>query len=252
MAAICHVNCHSKGPHTHTVIFLHERDSEAEEFASEFFESEASKPANKPRTLLDLFPTIRWVFPSAPILQPRRFDTTMSQWFDMWSVEDPDMKSELQRDSLHESVASILEVIKQEEALLPRDRIFLGGISQGFATALSIFFAGGQGLGGLIGLCSWMPLGISTQHCTNKSGDIEGIFQALQKLYTSQPTRSVDADSMRSTPIFLGLRNVLRVCMPVVYWHNYESGGHCINEPQGLDDIVEFLNARIQSDGYIN
>lgn len=126
--------------HTHTVIFLHGRDSNAKEFASELFESEASEPVDQPRTLPDLFPNIRWVFPSALTLHSKRFSTDMSQWFDMWSVEKPSERPELQHPGLHQSIKRILRVIKEEEETrVPRERIFLAGISQGFATAIAAF-----------------------------------------------------------------------------------------------------------------
>jgi lysophospholipase-2 len=78
-------------PHTHTFIVLHGRDSTAQEFASEFFESEispsASDPTGSDRTLQALFPTVRWVFPQAGSLPAERFEgVEMSQWFDMWSL----------------------------------------------------------------------------------------------------------------------------------------------------------------------
>ena len=76
-----------RAAHTHTVIFLHGRDSDGREFADEFFESEASGPVEQPRKLRDLLPGIRWVFPSAPILRSERFGIEMSQWFDIWSAK---------------------------------------------------------------------------------------------------------------------------------------------------------------------
>lgn len=30
-----------------------------------------------------------------------------------------------------------------------------------------------------------------------------------------------------------------------VEWHDYEDGGHWINEPQGVDDFVRFLQANL-------
>lgn len=117
--------------HTHTIILLHGRDSEAEEFASEFFECEAT---GTEQTLPNLFPTVRWVFPQANSLHSGRFGIEMSQWFDMWSVEDQQELAELQVPGLRSSVNRIAELIKQEELLIPRKNIFLGGISQGFAT----------------------------------------------------------------------------------------------------------------------
>ncbi len=134
--------------HTHTIIFLHGSDSHAGEFASELFESEASvsrataQHDQQSQTLTALFPTIRWVFPVAPILRSQRFDTDLSQWFEIWAVEDPDERSQIQHDGLHQSIVSILNIIKTEEKLLPRNSIFLCGISQGFATALALLCRG--------------------------------------------------------------------------------------------------------------
>jgi hypothetical protein len=69
----------------HTVIFLHGRDSTAQEFMEELFESQASDNLNLPQS----FPGIRWVFPTAPMITSSRFGCEMSQWFDMYSTEDP-------------------------------------------------------------------------------------------------------------------------------------------------------------------
>lgn len=71
--------------HTHTVILLHGRDSTASEFASDFFESQDSNDL----TLPESFPCIKWVFPGSKLGNSARFKIAMSQWFDMWSVENP-------------------------------------------------------------------------------------------------------------------------------------------------------------------
>lgn len=158
MSSNTHVVCPRDGhQHTHTVIFLHGRDSDCDEFASDFFESEATEPAGKSRTLLDLFPSIKWVFPRAPLLHSERFDTTMSQWFDMWSVEHPEERVEIQEDGLKKSIRSLVGIIKDEEQLVSREKIFLGGISQGFASAVSAFLVGEQGFAGL-GMFSYLVL----------------------------------------------------------------------------------------------
>ncbi|KAI1631122.1 phospholipase/carboxylesterase [Biscogniauxia mediterranea] len=190
--------------HTHTIIFLHGRDSDCEEFASEFFESEASTPVGQPRTLLDRLPNVRWVFPSAPLLPSARFGVTMSQWFDMWSVEHPEDQAELQKEGLQKSVAAILEVIRQEETLVPRQKIFIGGISQGFATALATFFSGGQEFAGLIGLCSWMPLSGLASSLIASNQEETALFSALQDAFLGQLTvKRVDPASIKLTPVFL-------------------------------------------------
>ncbi|KAI0836360.1 phospholipase/carboxylesterase [Hypoxylon sp. FL0890] len=226
--------------HTHTVIFLHGKGSDCDEFSSEFFESEASEPRDQPRTLPDLFPTIRWVFPQALLSHSTRFDCAESQWFDMWSVENPNEKPELQIDGLKQSVELVLDVVKEEEALVPRENIFLGGISQGFATAYSAYVIGGNGYAGLIGLCSWAPSAALAM--------VKGVQDGASDI--------VEQDE-RPTPVFLGhssnddvvpveegrnLHNTLKERKEtVVEFHEYEDGGHWVNEPQGVDDIAAFL-----------
>lgn len=223
--------------HTHTIIFLHGRDSTNEEFANELFESEASLgyhgAGENQRTPPSLLPTVRWVFPAAPLLKSERFGTGMSQWFDMWSTEDPDERPELQLDGLKRSVTAISEAIRGEEALVPRRNIFLAGISQGFTTALATFLADGLEVAGLIGLCSWMPRA------------------------TTPGAQTLDAAPLNSTPIFLGHasdddvvpvengRRMSRVLADElqldVCFREYPQGGHWVNEPQGVEDIVEFV-----------
>lgn len=249
--------------HTHTVILLHGRDSTSVEFASELFESEASEPRDKPKTLPDLFPTIRWVFPTAPVLRSARFDIDMSQWFDMWSTEDPDEQPEIQLPGLRASVSVVLEAVREEERRVDRGKIFVGGISQGFVIAVAAFFAGEgdlSGLGGMIGLCSWMPLfRMLTGMVSAENGrEQRGILGKLYRGTSSDPTPTSEPSSLSAVPVFLGhsvddsvisirygrtLRDTLRRFPDElnVAWHEYEDGGHWLNEPQGVDDIADFL-----------
>jgi lysophospholipase-2 len=145
-------NPHSIAPlkeHTHTVIFLHGRDSTATEFTEEFFESQTSDD----RTLPEIFPTFKWVFPTSKLRNSTRFETELCQWFDMWSVEKPEERKELQVDGLKESIALILTVISREASFVPMDHIILVGISQGCATAVHALLQGDARLGGFIELC---------------------------------------------------------------------------------------------------
>lgn len=223
--------------HTHTVIFLHGRDSHAAEFASELFESEAS--GTGPRTLLDIFPTVRWVFPDAPTLRSARFGAEMSQWFDMWSVENPAERSDLQEPGILESIRRVGGLVREESHRVPRGSIFLCGISQGFTAALAAYLSHGLcvgegGMAGLVGLCSWMP-----EICRD---------------WSLAPRATVD------TPVFLGhsvddgvvpvkhgreLRDRLLSLQFSVEWKEYADGGHWVNEPQGVDDVVHFLQAHM-------
>lgn len=115
---------HIEGPtanHMHTVISLHGRGNTASKLAPEFFQSQASDD----RTLPEIFPGFKWVFPALKLRPSARFDSTeMSQWFDMWcvslpprkkqwltncrSTENPHERMEIQFEGLKESVAQIL------------------------------------------------------------------------------------------------------------------------------------------------
>ncbi|PNP56723.1 hypothetical protein THARTR1_03419 [Trichoderma harzianum] len=250
--------------HTHTIILLHGRDSEAQEFASEFFECEATETK---QTLPNLFPTVRWVFPQANLLHSERFGIKMSQWFDMWSVEDQQERAELQVPGLRSSVNLITELIKREELLVPRSNIFLGGISQGFATVLAAFFADGRGgFAGLCGFSSWLPL------ANQAASEIELVNEetgqklaAMQRLYLGDDKQqmSLSPQQIESTPILLEhchdddiisvqsgilLRDFIDNLGLSIVFHEYESGGHWFNEPQGVDDFVMFLGKGIKSD----
>ncbi|KAK0753370.1 Alpha/Beta hydrolase protein [Schizothecium vesticola] len=251
-------------PHTHTIIFLHGRDSEAKEFASEFFESEASGP-DADRTLTALFPTTRWVFPQAKALRSERFDRDMSQWFDMWSLEDLQEGSELQVQGLRSSVGRVIKTINEEERLIPRDRIFLGGISQGFATALAVLFADGRGgFAGICGFCSWLPLADEVTTIIREHDPLERLT-SLKRLYLGD-TKSEQGPpalvhQLLSTPILLQhsrdddtisvengerMRHILGQIGFGREWYDYDDGGHWVNEPQGVDDLVRFLKTAME------
>lgn len=240
--------------HTHTVIFLHGRDSTADEFADEFFESQATDD----RTLLEAFPGYKWVFPTARTINSARFDTEMSQWFDMWSVESPEERRQSQVDGLKESIAYIISIIRNEASIVVPERIILGGISQGCATAIYALLFGGIRLGGFIGLCSWLPFQEEI-HALSTGSPAATIasLRAAQITANLSPNHSDFKADVLTTPIFLShskddevvpiqngdkLHQGLKHLGMVIRRETYEDGGHWINEPQGVDDMVEFIN----------
>lgn len=237
-------------PHTHTIIFLHGRDSTAQEFADELFESEvshevaerlATAPAPAPgpagggraaagRTLPELFPTVRWVFPSTPVVRSARFGADMSQWYDMWSVADPRERSEVQAEGMRASAALLRGVVGEEEGRVPRQKILLAGISQGFTAALAALLADGRGgFAGLVGWCGWMPPCVVVEDDAREAGRV--------------PVFLAHAGDDEVVPLANGevLCSTLRGRGFAVEWHVYEDGGHWINEPQGMDDMSLFI-----------
>jgi lysophospholipase II len=260
------ITTHVVGPrssdHTHTIILLHGRDSIASEFADEFFESQASDG----RTAPDIFPAIKWVFPSSQLRTSARFETKMSQWFDTWSVEDPSEKEELQLAGLRESIGRILSIVRSEALLVPPERIILGGISQGCATAIHVLVCGGIRLGGFIGFSSWLPFQSRMQAIAECSKS--NVLQYTRAIFSGDSNEArlqrdlsdISRESALQTPIFLshsqddnvvpikngrGLYKTLESLGFMVTWKDYQDGGHWINEPQGVDDIVTFLHDEV-------
>lgn len=279
-----------QGQHTHTFIMLHGRGGNGAEFCEQLFWSVTSQMKNLP----DSFPNFRWVFPSSDM----RF-STMSQeqeqsWFDVYSLTDPDTQRELQVEGLRESVLKILDILNDEVELVgdPR-RVFLGGISQGMATALWTFLcAPGRikgPLGGVVGFCGWLPFAepaetliqrqqaenllrqysISDNKLLSESSRLDKRLQ-LSKLFLDtiagpnvhQVTEGTDI-SVLSTPVFLShgaddrrvsvrlFRRALHILQDVgisAEWKEFagaEAGGHWIKQPEGIEQIVEFIQRQL-------
>jgi predicted esterase len=194
----------------------------------------------------------------------------------MWSVENPSERNEIQIDGLRESVKEILALIRTEAVLISPDRIILGGISQGCATAIHTLLYGGIRLGGFIGLSSWLPFEpeITTTMVDNMAWSIVGNRLHYSHKMLNTPTDQAETTSVLSelsstsvleTPVFLShsrdddvvpiangmkLSTTLEKLGMVVSWKQYEDGGHWVNEPQGVDDIVLFIHScrRVQLD----
>ncbi|KAI2469633.1 phospholipase/carboxylesterase [Annulohypoxylon bovei var. microspora] len=222
-------------PHTHTVILLHDKGSDCIEFSVKFFKSEASESVDEPRTLADIFPTIRWVFPSALILHSSRLNCPESQWFDIWSMERPNERPELQTNGLQNSIERLLNFIEEEELRVPPQSIFIGGISQGFATAYSAYLFSARGYGGLIDISGWAPLEALAM-LGGELDDEEGDEPTPVFVAHCRDDPIVPVNEGRALSSMLWLRPET-----IVDFHEYGSGGHWINEPTGVDDLVDFL-----------
>ncbi|TLD16629.1 uncharacterized protein PgNI_01156 [Pyricularia grisea] len=267
--------------HTHTIIFLHGRDSNADEFANELFESEVSPPAaqgdnntttpSSPPPPTALIPIrnalpagIRWVFPQAPSLPSARFGgVELTQWFDMHSTQDPHQLCGEQQQlvGLRESVRRVRDCVEAEERLVPRERVFLCGISQGLAVVLAALLADGRGgFAGLVGLCGWMPLRSLVMGEGEESLSVGGgggglaevcVRMAAELFADGQAGDAVDLAALRAVPIHLqhnrddGVVPVMHGVKLVtalreylgfdVEWKEYPDGGHWLQEPDGAD-----------------
>lgn len=236
--------------HTHTVVFLHGRGDNARKFAASLALSRDSRG----RTLCDAFPSFRWVFPQAPTRRCASLPETWPQWFDVWNVADFSENEDLQAVGLREVVPAIRGILAGEAKRLGGrfDRVVLAGISMGGATGAHVLFnldvpaaMGGR-------LAAFM--GFSCR-CPFVGRDLAGMRQVLGLEGTPR-----HGDVIRDTPVLLehcvddplvlvqngyGMRDTLRGFGAQVEWKEYLNGGHWFHSPDGMDDVVEFLNRRV-------
>jgi predicted esterase len=165
--------------HTHSVILLHGRGSNATRFGLEFLGSKTSSG----KSLQELFPFVKFIFPTAKKRRSTVLKRVMiHQWFDNYSLDDPTERQELQYEGLKETTEFIHKLVREEGASLVGGvgNVIIGGLSQGSAMALivSLSFTGssghseqlaatsgttpggkapGQSLGGFIGMSGWLP-----------------------------------------------------------------------------------------------
>ncbi|EEP80976.1 predicted protein [Uncinocarpus reesii 1704] len=259
------------GAHMHTIILLHGRSSNGVEFAKDLFDSKSSETKN----LAAHFPGCRWVFPTSRDLWSSVFKEELTAWFDVYSLSDPSEQQELQLDGLRESTRYILDVLGREINLLggKSEKVVLGGISQGMATALwALLCSRGRvdgRIGAFLGMCGWLPLAdkmedlqLSEGHGTAEtpgslvSKSLPGLLRCEEIEVSVAETKA-----MLSTPMLLlhgtddawvdfelgrqARRNLTKLGLKVE-WKEYtgaENEGHWIKEPEGIDAIVAFLEA---------
>lgn len=216
------------------------------------------------KTLHEHLPSYKWVFPSSQERYSTVFQEEMDEWFDIYSLTDPTAREELQVEGLRDSVGFLLKLIHNEVELLNGDasRLFIMGISQGYATGLLAMLAEQYKLGGFIGLSGWMPFRAQIEEMGKKGSG--GPVMRAEVLDTFFKTTfgleglksNVSAQSVLSTPVLLchavddemvDIELNRQACAALkalgmeVEWKEYQDGGHWINEPQGHDDILVFL-----------
>lgn len=254
----------SLSSHTHTVVFLHGRGSDGEEFAEEL----ADTPTSDGTTLFAKLPHVKWVFPCSQQLWSSAFQEDMPAWFEAHTLSDPAAKQELQVDGLRDSVGYIQEVMKREIAVLEGDarRIILGGISQGGAVGLWTVLCGGRvdDIGGFFAASTWLPFERNIRRVLKLDGKIndkdgtqnedgkkydglvgemmrpaeDGTYRMRMLLGHGVDDAYVDAGLGRQA------RDVLEDAGYKVEWKEYsgaEQEGHWFSTPNQMDDILEFI-----------
>lgn len=230
--------------HTHAVIFLHGREDFGSDLAKYFFDSKSSAG----RSLAEIYLSVRWVFPTAKLRYSARRDFDFSnsffaealkgaeiiaQRFDIWDTKQPEDKEDLMIPGLQESIGQNLDIVKKEARDVPLERIILGGISQGRATAMLALLGSELDLGEFMGLCSWPPfqkkieslpsecrrdelsqriknvMKMSDEN-TNTDGDNKELDESLSNLFLYSHNNT---SSLAKTPIFLPTQRTTRRCL---------------------------------------
>ncbi|KAI9822770.1 MAG: hypothetical protein M1832_003003 [Thelocarpon impressellum] len=233
----------------HTMILLHGRGSSGREFAEELAESRTSPQ----KSLAECLPSYKWIFPSSRARFSTVFKEPLDAWFDIHSLEDPASKEELQVEGLRESVGHVRAIVDEEVRRVGAERVVLGGMSMGCATALHVLLSCPYRLGGFVGLRGWMPFRAQLEAVAAAS-ELPGLYKKTLDLDVAPSSTAL------ATPVFLGSavddeivdvalgqqihRALLHLGVRVVY-REYADGGHWIKDPDEVDDVVAFVQAEV-------
>lgn len=232
--------------HKYTIILLHGRGSNGEEFADEFLAGQCSNGKTLTQQNLQ---HCKWVFPQAHERISTVFQEEISEWFDIFSLSNTDEREELQLEGLRESIEHVQGIIEEEMKHVPAERIVLGGISQGLAVASHVLLSGNYKLGGFLGFSGWLPLRSHLRKVTESNAT-----NPLKAMYTEvlgMPKATAFAGAL-DTPVFIShsaddptidielgyeVRDILRGLGMEVDFYELQDGGHWIQEPKGYDAI---------------
>ncbi|EMC94442.1 hypothetical protein BAUCODRAFT_548505 [Baudoinia panamericana UAMH 10762] len=224
--------------HRSTLILLHGRGSNAEEFAREFLETQDSYG----QFLYQLLPETKVVFPEANVLPSEQMGIGLHQWFDMYSTANPHEHENEQLSALLGSANRIVSIIHEEARIVGYQHIILGGISQGCATAVYALLGLNRQLGGFVGFAGWLPLPAYT---------LEQYAQATEALHTPALLEHCDDDAIIAMRYGEELHVNLEALGIKVEWKAYGDGDHWINEPKGFEDFVEFVKTCLHAGSVI-
>ncbi|KAL9101587.1 MAG: hypothetical protein Q9163_003164 [Psora crenata] len=270
--------------HKQTIIILHGRGSNAHDFYPPLL----ATTLQNGKTLQTLFPNTRFIFPTASKSRATSFNRSIiTQWFDNYSplsVENQCKREDVQYNGLRETTRFLHMLLRDEIELVGANNVVLGGLSQGAAASLMalLLWQGEQGLGGVFGMCAWLPLRRYMEEvlCPAEPDEddifrragpeeqkveepaIAGAIRALREEVEVEATSAsaiapISIEFLR-TPVFLGhgtadekvpikLGREAMGCMQAlgvdVEWKEYSGLGHWYSSKM-LGDLVTFLKER--------
>lgn len=199
-------------PHTHTAILVHGLGSNGLDFGSMFLlgsvlSNDKDSPFSRP--LNAIYPSMRWVFPSASLRRSTRFNRMkLFSWFDVYSVQAPHIREETQVKGLVQSTAYLRSIIEGEVQKLneawgggsgAEKRVVFGGISQGCAISLATLMSLEHDLGGWMGMSGWMPMRRTFEEALAPENELEGVEVLLVNEDAQQKIPSASESGASST-----------------------------------------------------
>ncbi|KAK4230933.1 Alpha/Beta hydrolase protein [Podospora fimiseda] len=200
----CVVEPSTNHSHTHTAIMLHGRGSNGPEFAEEL--AETVSPGQT--SLMQRFPSWKWVFLSSKTLWSNLYEEDLPAWFEAHSLINTEERQELQVEGTRDSVGYIKSIIDQEAQKLGGDleKIVLIGISQGGATGMWTLLSHknpNQRFGALVAASTWLPFAKTIERLLDNQqpGTFVGEMMASWRCHPEFAQRSIN---LFKTPVFLG------------------------------------------------
>lgn len=158
----------------------------------------------------------------------------MPSWFDIHGL---DLSSPQDIEGIKEASQTLQHLVENEvKSGIPRDRIFIGGFSQGGAVALYTAFTVNKPVGGVVALSTWLPL--HTVLMSSKEPMYNKDVPILQCHGTHDPL--VRFTWGRETSQFIKSFN------PKVEFKSYDSMMHS-SCPEEMQDIKVFLEKHLGS-----
>ncbi|KAI8930940.1 hypothetical protein NX059_011955 [Plenodomus lindquistii] len=169
--------------HKTTLIILHGRGSTAEKFAEPLLQHvvsatdgetiENSETPTGGKTFQQHLPNTKFVFPTAPLRRAVVFKRSLThQWFDNWSLTQPELKQHLQVPGLRETSVFLHDLLCEEIKIVGAENVVLMGLSQGCAASIvATLLWQGEPFGALIGMSGYLPFRKSMEDYIEESDD---------------------------------------------------------------------------------
>jgi len=179
-------------------------------------------------------PNIKYIFPTAPIIPVSlNGGFRMNAWFDILGLTPTSKEDE---EGIKKSSQILMGLVQEEiKNGIPSESIFIGGFSQGGATALYTALTSPVKFAGVIALSTWLPL---HARFPQELANFDGKFKT--------PIIQCHGDADPMVPLEwskMTVQLLKQLGFSEINWKTYRGLGHSSTEEE-LDDINDFIVKR--------